>query len=112
MFTVLEIPTLVLKCTMLQAQRKATQMLGYLTFWNSMLLPEVQSSQIWVNNKNNLTKPDYFFEGILTFCLLKNQTKTMIHIFGPKHFTGSQRGHLEEVKMSFKIKLLKNTPWK
>lgn len=50
MFTVVEIPTPVLRCTMLKAQRKAVQMLGYLTFWSFMLLPEVESPEfvsIW-----------------------------------------------------------------
>lgn len=40
-----------------------------------MLLPEVESPRIGVNNKSNLTKLNSFFEGVLTFCLLKTQTK-------------------------------------
>lgn len=42
-FTVLDIPTPVLRCTMLKAQRKGMQMLGYLTFWSYMLLPNTES---------------------------------------------------------------------
>lgn len=52
MFTVLDIPTPVLTCTMLKAQRKGMQMLGYLIFWSYMLLPKIESLQfVPVRNK-------------------------------------------------------------